>query len=126
MDEHCYVDLSDHGDDADPVEFLNVKRVRARKVHTCTECGSTIAKNESYTRATYRYEGRFRCDRVCDPCREATAEFEHTVLGGFFWEAMREEWSNGARLQACLNRLTTAAAKRRMYEQWTRWREGRR
>jgi len=119
--DHCEVSFEDATDDVEQVEFYDEKVVTARKTHTCTECGGEIAPGERYTRKTYRFEGKFHTDRVCTPCHEAAAEFEFGIVGGMLWEYFSNEWDNGANIQGCINRLTTARAKTLMHRQWMLW-----
>ncbi len=119
-DGSCHVDFSDYSDDADPVEFWKSTTMKARKPHQCAECGSPIQAGETYQRNTYKFEGEMCRDSLCAPCVEAAVEFNHRVTG-MLWELFREEWSNGAHLQACVNRLTTARAKEHMRRQWLKW-----
>jgi hypothetical protein len=119
----CEVDFGDYSDDADPVEMYDATFVVGRKAHTCTECGDAIPKGIRHQRISYRFDGRFWTDRRCPPCQETAGEFNHCIIGGMLWQAFQEEWENGAHLQACLNRLTTADAKAHMQRQWTTWHE---
>lgn len=125
MSGYCEVDFSDTSDDVDQVEFFNEKRVMGRKAHTCIECGQPIAVGESHISRSYRFEGAFHSERVCDPCRETAAEFDFHICGGSLWFFMGKEWDNGANVQGCLNRLTTAHAKARMLSEWTKWNDKR-
>jgi hypothetical protein len=119
----CEVDFSDYSDDADPVEFWNRREVTARKPHRCTECKCEIAIGERHEVVAYKFEGEFKSDRVCLPCREAATEFEYHIMGGDLWGMLCEEWDRGAHLQACINRLSTARAKEHMRQQWLKWQE---
>lgn len=122
-EQHCEVDLTDACDDADVVEFVVTTDVeRSRKTHECSECGEPIPQGSSYRRACYKFEGKMWCERFCVSCKESMDEFGWTMLGaGLFWESMREEWNQGANVQGCMNRLTTAAAKAHMLRQWKKW-----
>jgi hypothetical protein len=119
----CQVDFGDYSDDADPVEFFDTKIVRARKPHVCDECRGPIVVGEAYQRTAYRFEGKFDMDRQCACCREAAAEFHFHVFGGLLWRMFIEEWEQGAHLQACVNRLSTAKAKEHMRRQWLKWKK---
>lgn len=122
-DDYCEVDFSDTSADSEPVEFYDEKIARARKAHVCTECGAPIAAGDEYQRRSYRFEKEFSVDHVCLVCREIAGEFEHRLIGSLLWENFRVEWDNGARLQGCLNRLTSVAAKELMRAQWLKWQE---
>lgn len=125
MASQCEVDFSDYSDDADPVEFFERRTVVARKPHRCSECGGEIAVGEKHEVCAYKFEGAFHSDRTCAPCREAAAEFEYHVMGGDLWAMLAEEWDNGAYVQACINRLSTARAKEHMQRQWVKWHDKR-
>jgi hypothetical protein len=118
---YCEVDFSDYSDDADPVEFVDTRFVTARKAHVCEECGGVIAVGERHQVRAYKFEGEFCSERVCDPCREAAKEFGYHILGGGLWVHMADEWENGARVQACIDRLGTARAKAHMRDRWLAW-----
>ncbi len=117
----CEVDFSDESSDAEQVEMFERKVITARKAHTCVDCRGAIAKGESCARYSYKYEGEFSTEHRCDPCEEAAAEFEHRLVGGLFWLSMHEAWGEGANVQSCINRLTTARAKEHMRQQWLKW-----
>lgn len=124
-DDYCEVDFDGACDDAEPVEFYDEKDVQGRKPYPCSECGTVIPKGETHKRKSYRFEGRFGCDRICQPCQEIAGEFSFTYIGGLLWESFDHEWDNGARLQGCLNRLESARAKALMRDQWQKWQDKR-
>lgn len=119
----CDVNFSDQSDDADPVEFFDERFVVGRKDHACVECREAIPIGTRHLRKSYRFEGAFHVDRVCDACRETAAEFKLRIIGGELWQSMREAWSEGARVTACMNRLTTTAAKAKMQAQYNAWQD---
>lgn len=123
--EGCEVSFGDASDDADPVEFYDERIVTARKAHICDECGGPIAKGERYERKSYRVEGEFCTDHICDACHEVAGEFEHCLVGGMLWQQFEAEWDEGAHLQPCLNRLTSVRAKTTMRDQWMKWHDKR-
>ncbi len=123
MSETCDVDFGDYSDDAEPVQFFDEKFVVGRKAHRCSECNREIPKGTTHRRVSYRFEGQFSSEHICPPCTEAAGEFNHRIIGGMLWEMFRDQWAEGAHLQACLNRLTTAAAKEHMRQQWLKWKE---
>lgn len=124
-DGYCEVDFGDVSDDADPVEFWNPQTVTARKDHVCDECRGPIAKGEQYRRTSYKWEGKFDMERMCALCLEAATEFDFRLVGGSLWEMFAEEWDNGARVQSCIARLSSAKAKEHMRQQWLKWQERR-
>lgn len=125
MSGYCEVDFGDASGDAEPVDFVNRRTVKARKPHTCAECHGLIAVGESHETRAYRFEGEFHAERVCAPCQEAAGEFGWHILGGSLWVMFQEEWDGGANVQGCINRLTTARAKEHMRQQWAAWQERR-
>ncbi len=124
-DGYCEVDFTDTCDEADPVEFCHRETVVARKDHRCAECAGVIAVGERHGRVAYRFEGEFHADRICPSCQEAAGEFNYHLVGGSLWEMFHDEWDNGAHIQACISRLTTARAKEHMRQQWVKWHERR-
>jgi hypothetical protein len=125
MSRFCDVDLSDSSDadDAESVEFFEEKFIVGRKEHACVECRGTIRKDERHRCVSYKFDGRFITERVCPACYEATSEFKHWVLGGLFWQMMREQWAEGARVLSCLNRLSSARAKAKMRDEFWKYQE---
>lgn len=124
-DGYCEVDFSDASDDAEPVQFYDSAIVKARKPHICTECGGAIQVGEEHRRISYKFEGAFSVDRMCEPCSETAGEFDFHIVCGLLWESFYNEWDQGAHVQACINRLTTARAKEHMRQQWLKWQEKR-
>lgn len=120
---YCEVDLESQCDEADPVEFVNRRSVVGRKAHQCCECRNEIPAGERHEVAAYKFEGEFACDRTCAACKEAAGEFGYHLLGGSLWSMFEEEWDQGANVQGCINRLTTAKAKEHMRQQWAKWQE---
>jgi hypothetical protein len=43
------------------------------------------------------------------------------ITFGVTWETFRSEWSSGASLQGCLNRLSSVEVKQHMVRQWRKW-----
>jgi hypothetical protein len=117
----CDVDFSDYSDDAEPVQFYDERMVVGRKDYECIECKGQILKGTRHLVKSYRFEGTFNAERTCGPCQEIAGEFEHRIVGGFLWDAMGDAWDNGARVQACINRLATADAKAHLHQRWQQW-----
>lgn len=122
-DGYCEVNFSDASDDADPVEFMESRVVKARKAHVCSECNGVIAIVDTYKVFAYKFEGEFGSDKMCNSCVETAGEFEYHIVGGSLWLMLREEWEQGAHVQACINRLETARAKEHMRQQWLKWQD---
>lgn len=118
---YCDVDFSDATDDAEQVEFFNTTKPTARKPYLCFECKEYIPKGDRYQRTAYKFEGKMSLERLCLSCAEAKAEFDYNIFGGAFWEHMAEEWDNGANVQGCIARLTTARARALMLRMWQAW-----
>lgn len=64
----------------EPADLWDEKWVKARKPHTCYECGQPIEPGMVYGRATYLYNGRWYTDRRCPACL-ILAEWVATVTG---------------------------------------------
>jgi hypothetical protein len=118
---HCEVDFSEYSDDGEPVQFYDERMVVGRKDYECIECKSPITKGTRHLVKSYRFEGSFNTERICAMCHEVAAEFKYGIAGGYLWESMADEWDNGARVQACINRLTTSNAKAHLHQQWQNW-----
>lgn len=59
-------------DDLDPPRFHSERTYRARKKHTCCECGRAIAPGTEYVAVTGLWDGiveRFKICRHCDAIR---------------------------------------------------------
>lgn len=118
----CHVDFSGMSDDAEPVTFCEWRVVKAaRKEHVCVMCRQKIAAGESYRTVSSVFEGEFSYDKVCEACYEISREFEYHIIDGGLWDAMAEEWEQGAHIQACIQRVTSSAAKSKLAERWRRW-----
>jgi hypothetical protein len=116
-------DVSIGGDyDGDQATVYNERHVVARKAHACYECREPIAPGTRHKVVTGLWEGRWETYRWCPACDEIVAEFSGGPRSfGVLWEEMEQNWDEGAHLQACLNRVTTAAAKTLMTRRWRKW-----
>lgn len=113
----CEVSLGDY--DGDPAKVFNAAEVTARKEHRCFECELAIAIGAKYERVTGLWEDGWQTYRFCLACSEIAREFSESGRSfGYLWEGMRENWAEGANLQACLNRLVTVAAKTKLRDEW--------
>jgi hypothetical protein len=116
----CDVSIGDY--DGDPAEVFHASVVTARKRHKCDECGEPIEPRQRYERSSGKWDGVWSVWRLCLPCRDISAEFsDNGRVFGELWPEMERNWDEGAHLQACLNRLTTVAAKERLRHQWMKW-----
>lgn len=113
----CHVDFSDASSDAEPCTFCEWRVVkRARKEHRCVMCVQKISVGESYRTVSSVFEGEFSYDKVCEACYEISREFEYHIIDGGLWTSMREEWEQGAHIQACIQRVESVAAKTKLAE----------
>ncbi len=122
MSDDGTCDVSIGGYDGDPAEFFHVSIVKARKAHTCNECWEPIAPGQQYERVAGKWDDKWSIWRQCLACREIGSEFSKDGrVFGMLWEDFTNNWEEGAHLQACLNRLTTVAAKELMVRRWRQW-----
>ena len=72
---------------------------KARKTHTCCECGSQIDPGEEYYRLSGIWDGKFSRFKMCLICKdvfsEAEAEFGCICLGQL-WETVGVEFEYAA------------------------------
>lgn len=119
-DGACDVSLGDY--DGDPASVFNSHVLKARKPHKCFECSQLISIGAMHERVSGKWDGKWETYRFCLPCSEISREFsDGGRTFGYLWEGMGENWDEGAHLQACLNRLTTVAAKEQLRDQWLQW-----
>jgi hypothetical protein len=117
----CNVSLGEY--DGDEAAVYHESIVKARKAHVCFECGDQIPVGAKYERVSGLWDA-WATYRFCLPCAEIGREF--SVNGrqfGYIWEGMRDNWDEGANLQACLNRLTSAHAKRKLRDEWLKFKK---
>ena len=74
---------------------------KARKTHTCCECGSKIDPGEQYYRLSGVWEGQFSTFKMCMVCRkvlnEAEAEIDDLCIClGELWETVGVEFEYAA------------------------------
>jgi hypothetical protein len=116
-ESYCDVSLGDY--DGDAATFYHEEQRKARKSHTCHECGASIAAGQTYRTVVGKWDGEVNRYSFCEPCWEIMGEFsENGRTFGVTWDTFADEWNNGATLQGCLNRLSSAAAKEHMRQQW--------
>lgn len=118
MSDECGLTF-DHGHD-EPNDFYRETRQRARKTYVCGECKCTIAPGDTYLRVVGKSGGDMWTARLCAACDEIVHEFNPVTwtFGGQTWEDFEYAWEEGAPLQPCLNRLTSAAAKAKLRDMW--------
>ena len=110
------------GYDDDLAEDYEEQRMAAPSPVKCDECGDAIVLGQSCIRATGVYRGKSETYWFCAPCMEIVNEF---VDGARVFGALEEEfcqnWDAGAPLQACLNRVSSVAAKTKLRRWWLHW-----
>ncbi len=120
MTGHCEVSLGEY--EGDTAICYDEAVVKARKPHKCYECRRLIEKGERYERASGLWEGSWETYHFCLQCSEISREFTTGAREfGNLWYELQENWDEGAHLQACLNRLSTATAKEHMRQRWMKW-----
>jgi hypothetical protein len=119
MSEGCNVSLGEWDGDVDDYEEIVVK---SRRERTCHECREVIPAGTDHELCIGRYDGEWQRYRFCLPCSEIQKEFcEHGRVFGSTWEEFRDQWNGGANLQACLNRVSSVAAKAKLRDQWQKF-----
>lgn len=120
-DGTCDVSIGEY--DGDPAEFFHTSILTARKGRTCDECGEPIAPTQQYERIAGKWDGAWSVWRLCLPCRVGGEFAEGGRIFGGLWDDFENNWEEGAHLQACLNRLSTVAAKELMVRRWRKWKQ---
>lgn len=121
----CGVCLTGFDVDCGETEFMRTEIRKARKPHTCSECGKIIAPGEKYEHATGKTDGDLWAYDTCLICAEIAEAFycHGRWFGGMLWEGMHEVF--GEMTTGCLDRLTTANAKAELMRRWREWKFGR-
>lgn len=101
-------------------EFSNLQIGKARKTYKCCECGDVIAVGDQYERITIKYDGEFASYKTCMGCADIRDSFspEGIVFGGV-WEDIAHQWRDVT--TACFAQLATVAGKRKLREEWMKW-----
>jgi hypothetical protein len=55
--------------DGDPADIYKERIIKARKIHTCSECGNDIERGDEYTQVKYLYDGEWTLEKWCEYCR---------------------------------------------------------
>jgi hypothetical protein len=108
-------------DDDDDTGFTATSVLTARKVHECYECHQVIQVGERYQRVVQKYEGKIYAYKHCLLCVEIQNALycDGGWLWGCLWSDIREQIFEGTGLTiACLDKLTTAAAKEKLQRAW--------
>ncbi len=101
-------------------EFLNLQISKARKTYKCCECDDAISVGQQYQRITSKYDGKFASYTTCMGCADIRNSFspEGIVIGGV-WEEIYDQWPDVT--TACFSKLTTVEGKRKLREEWMKW-----
>ena len=104
----------------DYADIYETSIARARKSHTCCECGGHIAQGEKYEKIAMFYDGRWSHYDTCLVCSEiATAFCCEGRCPTELWNGMYEVM--GALTTACFDRLETPKAKTELQRRWRGW-----
>jgi hypothetical protein len=120
---NCDVSLGDY--DGDSPKVFNSTHVRSRKPHQCFECKETIPAGAMCERVSGLWpDSGWETYRFCEACSEIGLEFsENGRSFGMLWEGMQDNWSDGAHILACIQRVSTVAAKSKLQAMWLDWKE---
>ncbi len=119
MNEDCNVCIGYSGDYDGSSLYSSLNAV-ARKPHTCCECQKIIAPRERYERAKGKIDGGWFTAHTCLVCAEIRDAFCcEGFAHGFLWDDVRDRLLP-VMTTGCLGRLTTAAAKQRLMDEWRR------
>lgn len=118
--EDCSVCLSTY--DGDDAEFYLARVIVARRTRKCFECHETISVGESYQYVSGKWSSEWACYHFCLPCAEISTALScgGGRLFGELWSMIEDEIFPDM-TQACINKLTTTRAKRRLTERWKEW-----
>jgi hypothetical protein len=109
--------------DGETPEFCETTRPKARREHTCCECGRTVAIGEQYESVVGKWDGEISRFRTCAECAEIKMVFY--CEGGFIFQCLWEDMTESA-----FPRLTTASpcfrelsakAKEFLLRKWGSW-----
>lgn len=98
-----------------PAITLRITNPRARKLHTCCECGEPIRPGETYLCEDVRDGGRFECFKTCADCQSIRGAF---FCGSWYWASIWEDLRehirniNGDVSSECLVPLTPTARRK--------------
>jgi hypothetical protein len=108
-------------DGADEPEFCNVVVRKSRKLRICCECHETILPGTRYERTSGKWDGKVSSYNTCEPCAEIRQAFccDGWVYGTL-WEDAQEGFFESMST-ACLDKLTSAAAKAKLLKEWNAW-----
>lgn len=100
--------------EGEPCEFANVKYVKARKNHICTECKREIVKGEEYELIKGKFEGDLFTDKTCNDCLSVRRAFFCGGCAGQIWEELYIHFdeNDGAVDWDCVKEITPRARER--------------
>ena len=83
--------------DYEPWEWSSIVMPKARKEHTCCECGEPIKPGEVYEYATGSYDGQIDHYKTCVPCTRIRRDFCCGIMGlrEALWEALGYDYVTG-------------------------------
>lgn len=108
--------------DGDEAEFYLEQVVTARKYHVCYECAEIIPIGAKYEYVSGKWSGDFACYRFCLMCSEIGTALtcDGGRVFGNLWEDVHDQVFPEMS-QACIDKLTTVAAKKVLTEKWKEW-----
>ena len=109
--------------EGEPIQMHHVETRKARREHRCCECREPIAVGQSYEYVSGKFEGDFFRQRTCLLCVEiAKALYCEGRVYGLLWLDIEEQiFGEGAMNSACLDELSTPAAKQFLQRRWWAW-----
>ena len=110
-------------DGCDELEACSETWRKARKAHTCCECGGAIAPGDLYQDTTGIWGGRPSRYRTCKGCVEVRLAFNcGGWIYGELWNDVRESGliEAGSPPSACILRAVGEAGAEVLKQQWSR------
>jgi hypothetical protein len=82
----CYCDY-------EPCEVYSEKKLRARKLYHCDECGEEISPGTEYVRVKALSDGRWTLAKRCVPCQSIARDYCCGIVDpGMIREVVQEEF----------------------------------
>lgn len=86
--------------DGESADVSNVHWPKARKEHTCCECGAAIIPGQRYERASGLWDGSWDTYKTCKVCVSIRDDlcprgFEYTFLRETIWECFGLDYVTG-------------------------------
>lgn len=92
-------------DDYDPPSLFEQRMIKARKTHTCAECGAKIQQGETYEHIKGLWDGTFSTFRTCGLC---VAMIKELMISNRILGQLSEELYDCARIAMTTKEMTTA------------------